>query len=133
MTLDLALTTGDLPPDHWRFEAACAGTDDRPFFPTRGSSTKKARLFCWGDDEDRPECPVRISCLNHAIENRGNAGIWGGMSVRERRAEAKRRGENFPQRELPNVDEELKSLIENDIRIAESLLIRGAVPRMPSK
>ncbi len=122
MTLDLALITGDLPPDHWRFEAACAGEDDRPFFPMRGSSTKVARAFCWGDGENRPECPVRLQCLNHAIENKENAGIWGGMSVRERRAEAKRRGEVFPQRELPNVDEELKSLVEQDLISAQALL-----------
>ncbi len=122
MTLDLALITGDLPPDHWRFEAACAGTDDRPFFPMRGSSTKEARLYCWGDGEDRPECPVRMSCLNHAIENKENAGIWGGMSVRERRAEAKRRGEVFPQRELPDGDEELAALVEHDLISAQALL-----------
>ncbi len=122
MTLDLALITGNLPADHWRFEAACAGTDDRPFFPMRGSSTKVARLFCWGDGEDRFECPVRLDCLNHAIENKENAGIWGGMSVRERRAEAKKRGEIFPSRELPNIDEELKDLIEQDIDTAQALL-----------
>ena len=122
MTLDLALITGDLPADHWRFEAACAGFDDRPFFPMRGSSTKEARLFCWGDGENRLECPVRLQCLNHAIDNKENAGIWGGMSVRERRAEAKRRGEAFPQRELPNVEEGIKSLIEHDIQTAQALL-----------
>ena len=122
MTLDLALITGDLPADHWRFEAACAGFDDRPFFPQRGSSTKEARLFCWGDNEDRPECPVRLQCLNHAIDKNENAGIWGGMSVRERRAEAKRRGETFPQRELPNVEEDIKSLIEQDLETAQALL-----------
>ena len=122
MTLDLALITGDLPADHWRFEAACAGTDDRPFFPTRGSSTKVARLFCWGDGEDQPECPVRLQCLNHAIENKENAGIWGGMSVRERRAEAKRREVAFPARELPNVEEEIKSQIEEDLIVAQALL-----------
>jgi hypothetical protein len=44
------------------------------------------------------------------------------MSVRERRAEAKRRGEAFPQRELPNVEEGLKSLIEEDLEIARALL-----------
>ncbi len=111
MTLDLALISGDLEPGHWRFEAACADSDDRLFFPSRGSSTKVARAIC-------AHCPVRLDCLDHAIKNKENAGIWGGMSVRERRIEAQKRGTAFPARELPD----LKDLIEEDLEIAEALL-----------
>ena len=123
MTLDLALISGDLGPGHWRFEAACAGADDRLFFPTRGSSTKKARAYCWGSGDNAVPCPVRNDCLDHAIRNKENAGIWGGMSVRERRIEAKERGVAIPAREIPNdADEMLKDLIENDIATAQALL-----------
>jgi len=123
VTLDLAVISGDLEPGHWRFEAACAGANDRLFFPTRGSSTKAARAFCWGSGENGVPCPVRLDCLNHAIKNKENAGIWGGMSVRERRAEAQRRGESALSRELPIEDSELiQDLIKEDIATAQALL-----------
>lgn len=67
----------------WQARAACASLPprkaDRIFFPKRGGSSTEARKICAG-------CPVRETCLEWAIENDIEYGIWGGASVRERRA-----------------------------------------------
>lgn len=63
----------------WRQHAACRGIDPDIFYPA--------------EDEDEGEaakevcevCPVRQSCLEHALAFRETAGVWGGASERERR------------------------------------------------
>jgi WhiB family transcriptional regulator, redox-sensing transcriptional regulator len=69
-------------PVAWQAEAVCAELPedeaDALFFPRRGESTKAARALCSG-------CPVRADCLEYAIANREQFGIWGGTSERERR------------------------------------------------
>jgi WhiB family redox-sensing transcriptional regulator len=37
------------------------------------------------------DCPVRQSCLEYALANRIDHGVWGGCSERERRRILKRR------------------------------------------
>jgi WhiB family redox-sensing transcriptional regulator len=69
----------------WMEEAACRGSNPDVFFPARGDSTEDAKKVC-------RDCPVRQDCLDHAIEKRELQGVFGGMSVRERRVEVKRRG-----------------------------------------
>jgi len=39
---------------------------------------KRARAVCAG-------CPVRLECLNEALSQRIEWGVWGGMTERERR------------------------------------------------
>ena len=41
-------------------------------------------------------CPVQAACLDYAIDNHVDHGVWGGKSERERRriARARRRGFN---------------------------------------
>ena len=63
----------------WRELAACRGADLEVFFPERGESAGPARQVC-------AACPVRQPCLDYAITNRIVHGIWGGLTVRERRA-----------------------------------------------
>jgi WhiB family transcriptional regulator, redox-sensing transcriptional regulator len=63
----------------WRELAACRGADLEVFFPGRGESAGLARQVC-------ALCPVRQPCLDYAISNRITHGIWGGLTVRERRA-----------------------------------------------
>ena len=41
-------------------------------------------------------CPVRVQCLQHAIDTDERHGIWGGMTPDERRQEARRRSDRSP-------------------------------------
>lgn len=67
-----------LRPPVWQDDALCAQTDPGAFFPEDGSSAVPAKRIC-------RMCEVRDECLNYAIENHLEHGIWGGLSVRERR------------------------------------------------
>lgn len=62
----------------WRDEAACVGADWRIFFPEKGTSQAEARSYCL-------VCPVRQRCLDFALANNEDTGIWGGKSTRQRR------------------------------------------------
>lgn len=62
----------------WQDEANCLGVDPDLFFPGQGGSTREAKEVCRG-------CPVRLQCLEFAIDNGEKFGIWGGLSERERR------------------------------------------------
>ena len=64
--------------ESWRQEALCAETDPEAFFPEKGGSTREAKRVCVG-------CPVRMQCLEYALDNDERFGIWGGLSERERR------------------------------------------------
>lgn len=61
----------------WFDKAACRGSDVSIFFPERGEDTGPAKAIC-------SQCPVRVTCLEHAMERR-ELGIRGGLSERERR------------------------------------------------
>lgn len=65
----------------WGDEAACKGMPTDMFFPERGNSTterKAIKELCGG-------CKVRQQCLDFAIDNFITYGIWGGMTLNERR------------------------------------------------
>jgi WhiB family redox-sensing transcriptional regulator len=49
-----------------------------------GAAQNRAKALCSG-------CPVHATCLAHALDNRIEHGIWGGMTERERRALLRRR------------------------------------------
>lgn len=69
----------------WWPRAACLGRrDEIDFFPGRGHSTYAAKRVCAG-------CPVRVECLEYALETGIHHGIWGGLSERERRRIRRRR------------------------------------------
>ena len=63
---------------NWRGAARCRTADAEGLFVT-GAEQREARVFC------RP-CPVRTECLAHALDQRIEFGVWGGMTERERRA-----------------------------------------------
>lgn len=65
--------TGD-----WATDALCAQTDPEAWFPEKGGSTKRAKAVCG-------RCPVTAACLEYALTHDDLAGIWGGLSQRERR------------------------------------------------
>lgn len=69
--------------DQWRDQASCRATDPDLFFPvgTKGDAPDQiqaAKTVC-------ASCPVRVACLQFALETNQEAGIWGGTSEDERR------------------------------------------------
>lgn len=48
------------------------------FFPSDGVGVDRARHIC-------VECPVRAACLDYALDEHIDHGVWGGTSERERR------------------------------------------------
>jgi WhiB family redox-sensing transcriptional regulator len=63
----------------WRGKAACKGTDPDIFYPVNEDGAEEAKAVCRG-------CPVRRQCLEYALANLEKEGVWGGLTVRERRA-----------------------------------------------
>ncbi|MFD8263132.1 WhiB family transcriptional regulator [Streptomyces griseoluteus] len=67
----------------WIARAACRSVDPEELF-VEGAAQNRAKAICTG-------CPVRTECLAHALDERIEHGIWGGMTERERRALLRRR------------------------------------------
>jgi len=78
------ITTRLLQPVEWQTSARCTAVDPEIFFPERGGSSKAARAVC-------SKCDVREQCLDYALNNKEQFGIWGGTSERERRRLRKER------------------------------------------
>ena len=76
----------DLIPAPWTIDAACADADPDLFFVDVGESADEAKAIC-------SRCPVQTDCLDFALASHERFGIWGGMSSRQRRVEARRRKE----------------------------------------
>ena len=68
----------------WMHEGNCRLYPPSTFFPSDGVGVDKARKICAG-------CPVMSRCLEYALEQRIDHGVWGGCSERERRRILKRR------------------------------------------
>ena len=82
--LDLDQLIASLRPS-WMAKGACVGTDPDAFFPPPGPKTDRdAKAIC-------ATCPVVDTCLEYALANRIEHGVWGGCSERERRRIIKRR------------------------------------------
>ena len=64
------------PDPEWQRQAACLGMDPDLFFPPPGDPAVRAKAAC-------ARCPVRDECLEAGW--REPAGIFGGMSAKERR------------------------------------------------
>ncbi len=62
----------------WMEQAGCLDSSPDIFFPTGGGGVKIAKAIC-------RECVVRENCLDYAIDNNIDHGVWGGASERERR------------------------------------------------
>lgn len=72
----------------WRHRAACRAEDPELFFPT--GDTGPARMQAEEAKQVCYRCPVINSCLQWALDNGKDAGVWGGQDEDERRL-AKRR------------------------------------------
>jgi WhiB family redox-sensing transcriptional regulator len=68
----------------WMARGNCAHESASTFFPSDGVGVEVARRIC-------ATCPVKDQCLEHALVNRIDHGVWGGCSERERRRILKRR------------------------------------------
>ena len=68
----------------WMAEGTCRNHPPAVFFPSDGVGVDRARRIC-------TNCPVSAPCLEYALVNRIDHGVWGGTSERERRRILKRR------------------------------------------
>jgi WhiB family redox-sensing transcriptional regulator len=71
-------------PLPWFEQAACATSDPDAWYPAKGAAVKEAKKVC-------QRCPVAAPCLEYALATNQAHGIWGGLSVKERRKLARRR------------------------------------------
>lgn len=72
----------------WRSKAACLNVDPELFFPIGNTGpaiaqAAEAKAVC-------ASCTVKDTCLQWAIDNNQDSGVWGGMSEDERRAYKRR-------------------------------------------
>ncbi len=68
----------------WMSRGACRQYEPSVFFPSDGVGVDRARKIC-------ATCSVTPECLEYALVNRIDHGVWGGASERERRRILKRR------------------------------------------
>lgn len=68
----------------WMAKGKCRDVPPATFFPSDGVGVEVARRIC-------ATCPMRAPCLEYALRNRIDHGVWGGASERERRRIARRR------------------------------------------
>jgi WhiB family redox-sensing transcriptional regulator len=68
----------------WMKTGKCRELPPETFFPSDGVGVEIARRIC-------ADCPVKEPCLEYALFNRIEHGVWGGASERERRRIARRR------------------------------------------
>lgn len=62
----------------WMAKGNCSSVPPSTFFPSDGVGVDAARKIC-------EDCPVKTPCLEYALLNRIDHGVWGGTSERERR------------------------------------------------
>ena len=68
----------------WRSKAACLTVDPELFFPIGNTGpaiaqAAEAKAVC-------RSCEVQAVCLEWALDNNQDSGVWGGMSEEERRS-----------------------------------------------
>jgi len=68
----------------WMATGKCRELPPAVFFPSDGLGVQEAQRIC-------ADCPVSSTCLEYALENRIDHGVWGGASERERRRILRRR------------------------------------------
>lgn len=68
----------------WMATGLCRVEPPATFFPSDGVGVEIAKRIC-------ADCPVKVPCLEYALENRIDHGVWGGTSERQRRRILKKR------------------------------------------
>ncbi|MEY4230435.1 MAG: hypothetical protein RLZZ362_1284 [Actinomycetota bacterium] len=87
--LTITTAANPVPPDvdsvtAWMSAGNCRNYPPAVFFPSDGVGVDRARKIC-------VDCPVLGQCLEYALDQRIEHGVWGGCSERERRRILKRR------------------------------------------
>lgn len=108
---------------NWRASAACSEVDADLFFPIGANNAAReqaaaAKRVCSG-------CLVQDTCLQWALENRQDAGVWGGLTEEERYALHRRRGGGYWARRR-DVAEHMYETRLDEFR---ELLTQGLEPR----
>jgi len=67
----------------WVTRANCRGRDPEQFFVRGAVAARQVVRIC-------ASCPVRQQCLEYALDNGIEHGIWGGLTERQRRVVARR-------------------------------------------
>ena len=62
----------------WVVFSACRDADPDFFFPATREEEEHALAIC-------ATCPVRLDCLEYALEARERFGIWGGLTEKQRK------------------------------------------------
>ena len=90
------VVNADEAPDAlaWMSHARCRGVSPSLFFPPGGEGVLEARPVC-------ADCPVCDACLQFALANDIDSGVWGGTSERERRRIVRRRTQPQPTQPRP--------------------------------
>jgi WhiB family transcriptional regulator, redox-sensing transcriptional regulator len=75
---------GGVMDNNWMARGDCRYEPPATFFPSDGVGVEVAKRIC-------ATCPVREQCLEYALDNRIDHGVWGGTSERQRRRLLKKR------------------------------------------
>src|SRR5262245_1962568 len=82
--IEKAGSAEDTMDTEWMKYGRCQEMSPSVFFPSDGVGVDVARRICF-------ECPVQEPCLEYALVERIDHGVWGGASERERRRILRRR------------------------------------------
>jgi len=75
--------------NEWMAVGNCRVEPPATFFPSDGVGVEIAKRIC-------VDCSVKQPCLEYALENRIDHGVWGGTSERQRRRILKKRKSSTP-------------------------------------
>ena len=70
--------THEIATNYWMADGKCADLNPSLFFPSDGTGVEVAKKIC-------STCDMKIPCLEYALRNRADHGVWGGASERQRR------------------------------------------------
>ena len=81
-------------PLEWQRDAVCNQTDPEAFFPENIEDRRMAIAIC-------NTCPVKKKCLDYALANEEEFGVWGGVdftNLKDRTRRMMKKGENIDSR-----------------------------------
>lgn len=68
----------------WKLQGLCNQADPEAWFPDKGGANAEVKKICG-------RCPVRLACLQYALDTKQAWGVWGGLSEFERKALRKKK------------------------------------------